>query len=193
MRAEFGSPEFDSEYQAALLNKPRHAKGAPATGTLAWLLARYRESAAWATLSLTTRRQRENIFLHVLKAAGDKPFAGINTAVINAGLERRAKTPAQARHFLDAMRGVFKWAVKNNHVKIDPTANVEKPQRRTGDGYTPWTEDMVEAYERCWPIGTRQRVWLDVLLYTGLRIGDAFRFGKQHVRDGVASLKTEKK
>ena len=37
-----------------------------------------------------------------------------------------------------------------------------------------------------------QRVWLDVLLYTGLRRGDAVRLGRQHVRDGVATLKTEK-
>ena len=35
-------------------------------------------------------------------------------------------------------------------------------------------------------------MWLDVLLYTGLRRGDAVRFGRQHVRDGVGSLKTEK-
>jgi integrase len=35
-------------------------------------------------------------------------------------------------------------------------------------------------------------VWLDVLLYTGLRRGDAVRLGRQHIRDGVASLKTEK-
>ena len=48
------------------------------------------------------------------------------------------------------------------------------------------------TYERRWQIGTRQRVWLDVLLYTGLRRGDAVRFGRQHVRDGVGALKTEK-
>ena len=43
-----------------------------------------------------------------------------------------------------------------------------------------------------WSIGTRERVWLDVLLYTGLRRGDAVKLGRQHVRDGVATLKTEK-
>ena len=34
--------------------------------------------------------------------------------------------------------------------------------------------------------------WLDVLLYTGLRRGDAVRLGRPHVRDGVATIKTEK-
>jgi integrase len=50
----------------------------------------------------------------------------------------------------------------------------------------------VARYQAKWPIGTRQRVWLDVLLYTGLRRGDAVRLGRQHLRDGIATLKTEK-
>ena len=77
-------------------------------------------------------------------------------------------------------------------VKVDPTISVKNPPRKKGAGFRPWTEDDVAAYERRWPIGTRQRVWLDVLLYTGLRRGDAVRLGRQHVRDGVASIKTEK-
>jgi integrase len=55
-----------------------------------------------------------------------------------------------------------------------------------------WTEDEMVAYERRWPIGTRQRVWLDTLAYTGLRRGDVVRLGRQHVRNGIATLKTEK-
>jgi integrase len=35
-------------------------------------------------------------------------------------------------------------------------------------------------------------VWLDVLLYTGLRRGDAVQLGRQHVRDGVATIRTQK-
>src|SRR5580700_4699782 len=77
-------------------------------------------------------------------------------------------------------------------VKSDPTLHVENPPRPKGAGFIPWTEEHVTAYERRWPIGTRERVWLHVLLYTGLRRGDAVRFGRQHVRDGVGTIKTEK-
>ena len=35
IRAEFGTPEFDVEYQAAFNGTPRPPKGAPAAGTLA--------------------------------------------------------------------------------------------------------------------------------------------------------------
>ena len=98
----------------------------------------------------------------------------------------------QARHFLDALRGLFRWALEAGLVKADPTVGVRNPRRPRGDGFTAMDRGDVAAYERRWPIGTRQRVWLDVLLYTGLRRGDAVRLGRQHVRDGVATLKTEK-
>jgi integrase len=193
IRAEFGSPEFKAEYQAAITGKPRQdASGGSAAGTLAWLVARYRETSAWAALSTATRRQRENIFVQVLATAGQQLLAKITSEAIVAGRERRARTPDQARHFLDAMRGLFKWARAATLVKSDPTAGVDNLPRRKGDGFIPWTEEHVAAYERRWPIGTRQRVWLDVLLYTGLRRGDAVRFGRQHVRDGVGTIKTEK-
>jgi integrase len=55
-----------------------------------------------------------------------------------------------------------------------------------------WTEEDAAAYEQRWPIGTKERVWRDVLFYTGLRRGDAVRLGRQHIRDGVAALRTEK-
>ncbi len=191
LRAEYGTPEFDIEYRAALAGTPTR-KGAPSCSSLEWLLARYRETGAWTELSNATRRQRDNIFAGVISTAGHEPYARITTAIIEAGKERRAETPHQARNFLDAMRGLFRWAHKAKLVKVDPTAGVSNPPRKKTDGFIPWTEAHMTAYEARWPIGTRQRVWLDVLAYTGLRRGDVVRIGRQHVRNGVATMKTEK-
>ena len=90
------------------------------------------------------------------------------------------------------MRGLFEWASEAQLVKSNPAAAVKYPLLKSGDGFPVWTEDDVAAYEAHWPLGTRQRVWLAVLLFTGLRRGDAVRLGRQHVRDGVATLRTEK-
>jgi integrase len=192
IRAPYGTAEFEEEYRAAISGAPKATRGAPASGTLAWLIARYRETTTWVGLSVATRRQRENIFTHVIESAGTARYADITSATILAGREKRTKTPAQARNFLDAMRGLFRWALDAGLVKVDPTASVKNPRRPKGDGFRPWTEEDVAAYEQRWPIGTRQRVWLDVLLYTGLRRGDAVRLGRPHVRNGVAQIKTEK-
>src|SRR4051812_5737655 len=100
VRGEFGTPEFDAEYKAALENNPRPTKGAPSVDSLAWLVARYRETSAWFELSSATRRQRDNIFLHVIETAGDRPYRLVDQAAIASGRERRKGTPAQARNFL---------------------------------------------------------------------------------------------
>lgn len=93
---------------------------------------------------------------------------------------------------MDTIRGLFRWAADAGLVNVDPTAGVANLKLAKTDGFPPWNEDNVDAYEKFWAIGTREQVWLDVLLYTGLRRGDAFRLGKQHVRDGVITIKTEK-
>jgi integrase len=192
LRAMYGSPEFDAEYQAAIAAPPqRPEKGGHAAGTLAWLVDRYRETSAWTTLSLATRRPRESVLRQVLEIAGNEPLRLITAKSITAGRDRRA-SPDQARRFLDTMRGLFRWALDAQLVDADPTIGIKNPARKDTGGYRPWTEADVTAYEARWPIGTRQRVWLDVLLYTGLRRGDAVRLGRQHVRDGIATIKTAK-
>jgi integrase len=90
------------------------------------------------------------------------------------------------------MRGLFAWAAEAELVKHNPTLGIKDPRRPKTDGFPVWTEADVEQYCSAWPIGTKERVWLDVLLYTGLRRGDAVRLGRQHVRDGVGTLRTEK-
>jgi integrase len=189
IRADFGTSEFDAEYRAALTGIPTR-KASPSTSSLQWLLTRYRETTGWRDLSAATRKQRDNIFVGVIETAGHEPYARIDQAHIVAGRDRRAHTPAQARNFLDAMRGLFRWAYEAKLLKVDPTVGVHNPPRKWSDGFIPWTEEHATAYEARWPIGTRQRVWLDLLLYTGLRRGDAVRAGRQHVRAGF--IKTEK-
>jgi integrase len=192
IRAPFGTPEFDAEYQAALTGKPRPRKTGTEAGSLAWLIERYRETTAWGDLSLATRRNRENHFRRIIKTAGHQPIRALAGTHIAAGRDSRAGTPAQARNFLDAMRGLFKWAKEAKHVTVDPTVGVKNPKRRKGPGFPVWTEEDAAAYDKRWPIGTKERVWRDVLFYTGLRRGDAVTLGRQHVRDNIATLRTEK-
>lgn len=192
IREAFGTPEFDAAYRAALAGEAKPAPKAARVGALSWLYDRYREAAHWQKLSPATRRQRENIFVHVMAQGGLEPFNGVTKEDIECAAEARAHTPSQARNFLDAMRGLFRWAKKAGHAKDDPTEGVANPARPRNDGFPVWTEADLERYEACWPIGTKERVWLDVLLYTGLRRGDAVKIGRQHVRDGVATLRTEK-
>jgi len=192
---EPSDPSFDDRYHAALIGLLETGKRrrTAASGSLEWLIQRYRETGVYQSLSKATRKHRDAIFRGVIDKAGTLPFAALTRAKIVEGREKRAATPHQARHFLDAMRALFAWAVEVEHVAVDPTAGVSNlPRPRNTVGFQVWTDADIAAYEACWAAGTRERVWLHVLLYTGLRRGDAVRLGRQHVRDGVATLRTEK-
>lgn len=190
IKAAYGSPEFNAEYDAAISGRTLRPIE-PAKQSLQWLVNQYRDSGDWTKLSLPTRRQRENILKHVLASAGKDPFNWITPASIESGIDRRGKTPSQARHFLDTMRGIFRWAKKQQHVKDDPTHSIKVAKPKT-KGFPVWTDDDLTAFEAKWPRGTRQRVMFDIYLYTGLRRGDAATLGRQHVRNGVITLDTEK-
>lgn len=191
LRSEFGSDAFNAEYEAAIQGKTA-PRGQAVGGTLQWLWDSYRKADPWKALSPATRKQRENIMLHVLKVSGSEPFGSISSEDIADGLDRRVDTPSAARNFLDTMKGLFGWAKGRRHVRVDPTVGLKAPKRRKNAGFTPWTREDVTKYRAKWPLGTRQWVWLDVLLYTGLRRGDAARVGPWHVQDGVVTIATEK-
>ena len=191
LRAPVGTPGFEAEYLAFLRGETPSKQKGPAAGTLGWLWERYCDSSAWSALSPATHRQRENIMKHVLEAAREAPLGEMTKQVIVAGRERRQKTPSQANNFLKLMRGLFAWAVEAELVKSNPADGVKAVKTKT-IGFRAWEEDDVDKFEQQWPLGTRERLALAVLLYTGLRRGDAARLGRQHIKNGRISVATEK-
>jgi integrase len=189
---DYGAPDFADAYAAALAGevaKPR--RQSVKTGSLRWLVDRYRDSGAWTELSMATRRARENIFKRILESAGDEPFAAITRADIVDGRDRRRETPFAANDYLKTLRALFKWAVEAQHVDANPCDGVRSLSQET-TGFHAWTEEEVAQFEARWPIGTRERLALAILLYSGLRRGDASQLGRQHVRSNVITMRTEK-
>ena len=129
---------------------------------------------------------------HVLKAAAKAPLAEITKQVIVAGRERRQKTPSQANNYLKLMRGLFAWAIEAELVKANPVEGVKDVRPPKTAGFRAWEEEDVEKFEAHWPLSTRESLALAILLYTGLRRGDAARLGRQHVKNGVIKITTEK-
>ena len=50
------------------------------------------------------------------------------------------------------------------------------------------SEERSAAFESRWPSGTRERLALALLLYTGVRRSDVVGIGRQHIRDGRISV-----
>lgn len=192
IKGEYGSPEFISAYHAAMRGEaPQERRQKATQGTMAWLVDRYRESAVWANLKHATRKQRENIFHRILKESATFPYAKVEKRHVQAGMDRRAKTPGAANNYLKTTRALFSWAVESDLLQSDPSKDVKR-FRLNSDGFYSWSPEDVEKFRAHWPIGTRERLAMEVFLFTGLRKGDASRLGRQHIKNGVAMLRTEK-
>lgn len=184
--------DFIEAYKAAITDQPKLEKKTYGVQSLTFLIREYRLSGDFLTLSKTTRYQRDRIYIAIEETAGNKPYRAITRQTILDGKERRMATPNQARMFLDAMRGLFRWALSRGMINSDPTDGVDNPKRKKNGGFPVWSEQDVAQYEEYWPEGSKERVWLHLPLYTGLRKGDCVLVGKQHVKNGLLSTTTEK-
>jgi integrase len=187
----YGSAPFMAAYRAAAAEKPVSKRRMRGEGTFEWLWNLYLASPTWAALSPATRKQRLNLIKPSLKRAGSQLLEQWDHKFIMAGCDARASTPAQARNWLGTIHALFKWARSRRHVENDPTREIELTRVR-GDGFHTWSPDELKAFEERWPIGTRERLAYDLMLWTGLRRGDAARVGPPDVVDGSIVLDTAK-
>lgn len=188
IHGEYGSKAFMDAYRAALWGED--PKPDLPEGSLAALIEAYKSSPKWLSLSDATRRQRSNIFDRIMRTAGLAEVADIDRALIVQARDAMSGHGA-AKHMVQTLRGLFQWAVEAGKIEDDPTAGVKTARPKT-EGFHTWSDAEIAAYEARWPVGTRERLWLAVLLYTGLRRGDAALLGPRHVKNGVIEIRTGK-
>jgi integrase len=126
---------------------------------------------------------------HFRDEHGDKRIAVLQRQHIAALL--KSKKRFAARHWLMAIRGLMKYAVEIGLRHDNPAIGVKLPSLKT-EGYHAWTEPEIERFLAHQKAGTRARLALMLLLYTGQRRSDVVRMGRQHVRDGVLHVRQQK-
>src|SRR5262245_14783073 len=92
--------------------------------------------------------------------------------------------PYPQRNMLKALRGLMAFAVIEGLIHVDPTASYKPARIKDTGGFTPWTDVDIARFEATHPIGSRARLALALLLFTGQRRGDVVRMGRQHIHDG---------
>lgn len=185
----YESPEWLAAYEAALGGVEPPAP--TSSGTFKWLVERYKSSAKWASLAPSTQSFRAGILDRVVATGGDIRVAQITRKIIADGRDRRAKTPFAAVNYLKVMNQLFSFAVDAGFMTENPAKDVARNAPRT-TGHHVWTVEEVRRYQAKWATGTRERLAMDLLLYTGLRRGDVVTLGRQHVRNGVIRIRAEK-
>jgi integrase len=193
------TPEFMAQYDEAKGCAPK----APKSGigvrpdTWGWLCAKYiTECADYKRLDPRTRKVRkqtldlmceEPIAPGSTRIFKDMPLARMSADDIEVLRDRKLDTPEAANGRVKAARQVTKWGLKKKYLKTNIARDVEY-FRSGSTGFHTWTLEEVEAFEERWPIGTKARLALALLMFTGQRRSDIIRFGKQHVREGLLTF-----
>lgn len=189
LNGEWGSKEFVAQWRKCMAGEA--SDPAPSKHTFKWLCEKYEESAAFKALKESTQRNRHNVLATVCETAGKVILSKIDRKMIAAGRDRRADTPFAAITYLKVMNYIFDWAVDAGHMKDNPARGIRKPKAKTR-GHQPWTLDDLERFYAKHPEGSKPRLAMDLLLFTGLRRIDIYKIGPQHINDGVIEYRASK-
>jgi integrase len=200
IREPKGSPGFARAYAEAVdaLENPtarkgaRKANAAPA-GTLGALAADYFGSRRFKSLDPVSQVTRRGIIEDCLREPkkpgstslmANCPLEYVTAAVVMMLMDRKAGKPGAANNRKKYLSAMFGWAVRQRIMKANPARDAERASYAT-DGFHTWSVEEVRQFEARHPVGTKARLALALLLFTGARRGDVVTFGRQHVKDGT--------
>jgi integrase len=200
-----GTTEFETEYQRArngeLAPTARQAgRAIAAPGTMRWLCEQYYSSAAFQALEQSTRKVRRSILDAICERAGSFKYSTLEPHNVAKLRDEKAAFPEAANARVKALRRLFAWACspEYRYATRNPAAEVPYLKSNNPDGFREWPEDQVALYEARHPVGTKARLALDLLLYTGVRRSDVVKLGPQmerwvdELQDGGSTARTQK-
>lgn len=184
IEGEPGSRAFMAAYERAM-GEPARLGIRP--GTLRALCVSYYGSAEFKALDQRTQGIRKRLLDRVCENAGHHRARDITMSAIRRKRDELAEAPEAANAFIKAMRQVYKHGVDMEMVPSNPAREV--PYIKTGStGHHSWTVEEVAQFQAAHPIGTKARLALSLLLYTGQRRSDVVVMGPQHIRDGWLTM-----
>jgi integrase len=193
------SPEFMQAYEIASAGQPAAIGAARVLpGSMHALAISYYGSPQFAEMRPSSQRVRRNIIERFCRETdanglrnGDKRAALLQRDHIIRFMAARAAQPESANGLRKALRALMQHSVDIRLRTDDPTRDV-KAIRVKSDGYHSWTEEEIAQFKARHPIGSRPRLALALLLYTGQRRSDVVRMGRQHIRDGRLHIRQDK-
>ena len=194
------SPEFMAAYQAALAGVTATTTeiGASRTkpGTLNAAVVGFYQSIDFQQLSAGTKASRRAILERLRSktgtdgiAGGDRPLALLDQKNVLRLLSQLK--PHARRNWLKTLRGLLEFAKAEGFITANPTDGL-KTKVPQSEGHYSWSEEDIARYESHHAIGTKARLALGLLIYTGQRRGDIIRMGRQHIRNGALHFVQEK-
>lgn len=180
-----GEPDFMRAYEDAAARYMDHQPAtskAVAAGTFDALCISYYRSLEFTELRESTKRTYRGIIDRWRQEHGAKRVKHIERRHIKEHIATAAEVsgPHAANNLRMILQILCRFAVDNEWRRDDPTIGI-RPVRAKSTGFVSWSDDDIAAFEKHWVKGTRQRLAMALLLYTGQRRGDVVRMGWQAV------------
>jgi integrase len=138
---------------------------------------------AFTGLADATRQTYRGILERLREECGDLPVTRLEEQHITAILDKKAATPAAANNLRRMLRTIMKLAKKRKMITVNPMTDVEAIRYKV-KGFKDWSDAEIKLFTDCYPIGTRERLALELLLCAAPRRSDAVRIGPQHLLGG---------
>ena len=161
------SQEFREAYVAAMAGeasiKPTIKKDAP--GTIGALIASYMQTGQFTGLSETSKSGYMSRLESIRLDHGYRAVAGLTKERINSIiLSPLADRPGAALDTIKKLRILIKHAINKGWLKHDPSVGIKRAKSRE---IRAWTDAELAAFERRWPLGTKQRTAYALMLNMG--------------------------
>ena len=174
-------PDFMRQYAIALDRaQAPSAYGASRAGSIDALVSSYRELVL-PTLAPTTRNIRRGILARFCADFGRDLVSNFESRHLTAIINAKLATPHAGNNLRKVLRTLFKHAVRLGWRKDNPVAETDR-LKIAGSGFHTWTDCEIEQYRKNWPLGTQQRLAMELALETTSRRTDVTMIGPQHRR-----------
>ncbi|HWJ69155.1 MAG TPA: tyrosine-type recombinase/integrase [Sphingobium sp.] len=197
-------PGFEAELKEVIGYQGATSPNRPIPGSVADLLTRYYRSADFMAKGAPEDRHRRRLILESFRKdfgndlVADFGFEHIE-AILLARTEKRVNERGRmvggqvaAVNLRKQLRRLFALARKLKWIDSNPVEEADKVGKTRLTGFVTWEEDHIELYQKRHPFGTKARLALEIILWTGQRRGDARLFGPKHVVNGMVQYQQGK-
>lgn len=208
-----GTEQFREEYHR-FQNPGEQPKAEPISraepGTIAELMHRYMAVPERLGPSAVTQQKVGAVIEDFCRGREHKKVAQVRFEHLDAIIaKKRVKSERQTKSGVREIGGfhaarklrkelirMFAFAAKAGMISHNPAEQTDQVKRPRSEarskGFHSWTEEEIAQFRACWKLGTRERLAMELILWTDQRRGDVVKMGMAQTRNGCIPVLQEK-
>lgn len=186
---DFGTPAFWKEYADILATKDQPK--VITSRTFVALIKSYRASPRYRNLKPRSGMDYDKHLDFFASIMGDRNPAKLQRKDVIRLRDANADKAYFANYALRVLRVLMEHCVDLGWRESNPARGVPelKTKKRERE---PWPQELLDAYRKACPLGTRERLVMELCVGTGQRIGDVLNMRWSNIEDGAVWLRQSK-